>query len=657
MWSDEPVEDPYLALGVAKDADISAIRSAHRKLVLKYHPDRLKGDEERAGGKDVFQKVQQAYELLSDPTTRARYDNRVKLAQLKKEAMTRDPSPRTPAYPKYRDGGIYEERAPNASYFEEGYRYWEEEPRTTYRMYDGYERERRPDLKERKSTKWPEKLASGLPFNSALKFELKAQKARETVKEKTREKEIHVPSAKSRDRDHRSARMDKQSSRSRAYMEDDYSSSNTTYVTISRPSPPRPSKSLSNSTPRPRSKPEHARRSTSTLDKEDEDEDKWHSIHGNAKEYIERSQRPVLSGPPMIPRTIRGLSEDRQPERKSGSDSDKRPQSSKGRKPSIDAHDQSVGMQRVDSSWNAWQNETEFRPKDLPINIKGKKLDASPDTGSDECCMPKDVADKLGLKVCQEPSDIKSFETGDGRILKSIGRTTIDCSFWKEPGRKMRCVVYVFEKLITPLIMGRKFLESTETLTRHQNRLVDRPPRAGVCRVMHLSRPKRRMRCYIDSDLVNANPDTGAEMELVSPEFVKRKGYTVTAPDAEHEEVQFVDGSTARTQGQVTMRFEAYGDALQEAIPTKARYRKFYVIDGLTTDVLLGEDLLYGINAFTDHASSFIDMDEFGLPLELKGIVWLDRAEQRLARVFGGDILDMSAQASPGSAGKRLISK
>lgn len=95
-------------------------------------------------------------------------------------------------------------------------------------------------------------------------------------------------------------------------------------------------------------------------------------------------------------------------------------------------------------------------------------------------------------------------------------------------------------------------------------------------------------------------------------------------------------------------------DALQEAIPTKARYRKFYVLDGLTTDVLLGEDLLYGINAFTDHASSFVDVDELGIPLELKGIVWLNRAEQWLARIFGGDILDMSTQASPG---RRLISK
>src|SRR5271156_194344 len=313
MSFDESVEDPYLALGVAKDADISAIRSAHRKLVLKYHPDRLKGEEEQARGKDAFQKVQQAYELLSDPTTRARYDNRVKFAQLKKEAMTRDPPPRTAAYPmrppppstpnrEYRDGRIYEERAPNASYFDEGYRYREEDPRTTSRKYDGYERERRPDFgqpeKERKSTKWPEKTASGLPFNSALKFKVKAQKARETVKEKTREKEIHASSAKSRDRDQRSARMDKQSSR-RAYVEDDYSSSDSdtaTYVTINRPSPPRPSNSPYDSTPRPRSKPEPLRRSTSTLEEEDEDEDKWHHMHGTAKEYIDRSQRPGVPG-------------------------------------------------------------------------------------------------------------------------------------------------------------------------------------------------------------------------------------------------------------------------------------------------------------------------------------------------------------------------
>ena len=53
------------------------------------------------------------------------------------------------------------------------------------------------------------------------------------------------------------------------------------------------------------------------------------------------------------------------------------------------------------------------------------------------------------------------------------------------------------------------------------------------------------MGCYMDSDLIKANPDPDAEMELLSPEFVKRKGHTVTASGAEREEVQFADDSTA----------------------------------------------------------------------------------------------------------------
>ena len=355
MSSEDVVEDPYLALGVAKDADISAIRSAHRKLVLKYHPDRLKGEAEQARGKDAFQKVQQAYELLSDPAARSRYDNRLKLAQLKKEAMARDspPQPRATSYPmrappastptrEYRDGRIYEEREPSGSYFDEGYRYREEDPRTTSRKYDGYERERRPDIvqpeKERKSTKWPEKAANDLPFNIALKFKTKAERARETVKEKTREKETHASSAKARDRDQRRERMDKQSTR-RSYVEDDNDSSDSdtaTYVTVNRP-PPRTSKSSYDTPPRTNLRPEPARRNTSRRDEEDEEEeDKWHGRHETAREYIERSQRPGLSGRTSSSRSYWESPEEPQSGRKSGSDSDKRPRASKGRRPSID---------------------------------------------------------------------------------------------------------------------------------------------------------------------------------------------------------------------------------------------------------------------------------------------------------------------------------
>jgi len=51
---------------------------------------------------------------------------------------------------------------------------------------------------------------------------------------------------------------------------------------------------------------------------------------------------------------------------------------------------------------------------------------------------------------------------------------------------------------------------------------------------------------------------------------------------------------------------------------------------------LLGKDLLYGIKVFTEHASSSVDVNELDELFELKGIVWLDRAAQRLAKMFGG---------------------
>lgn len=61
----------YEILGILPNASIDAIKSAYRKLVLKYHPDR------NAGNKDAerrFIEINQAYEILSDATLRNQYD-------------------------------------------------------------------------------------------------------------------------------------------------------------------------------------------------------------------------------------------------------------------------------------------------------------------------------------------------------------------------------------------------------------------------------------------------------------------------------------------------------------------------------------------------------------------------------------------------------
>lgn len=81
--------DPYAALKVSRDAGIAQIRSAHRKLVLQCHPDRIRDPSQKAAKKEEFQAVQQAYELLSDENRRQKYDEDVKLADLRRQMRTK----------------------------------------------------------------------------------------------------------------------------------------------------------------------------------------------------------------------------------------------------------------------------------------------------------------------------------------------------------------------------------------------------------------------------------------------------------------------------------------------------------------------------------------------------------------------------------------
>ncbi len=62
--------DYYEVLGVSRDADKEEIKRAYRRLARKYHPDVNKEE----GAEERFKEINRAYEVLSEPEMRARYD-------------------------------------------------------------------------------------------------------------------------------------------------------------------------------------------------------------------------------------------------------------------------------------------------------------------------------------------------------------------------------------------------------------------------------------------------------------------------------------------------------------------------------------------------------------------------------------------------------
>lgn len=197
--------DPYLALGLPKDCTQAAVKTAHRKLVLKCHPDKVADPAAKAAASDQFHKIQTAYEILIDEQRRERYDAQVRLTALRKEKLDRQSSgahrggDQRSAPSPYKSS---QENVPRPSYTS-----WEperptpqyEERRPSYASKDYFDLPPRPSV--RKDHEYERSTRRSAPDLPKQKVRPAAREPKDTERERRREKTRKTERDTQRDRD------------------------------------------------------------------------------------------------------------------------------------------------------------------------------------------------------------------------------------------------------------------------------------------------------------------------------------------------------------------------------------------------------------------------------------------------------------------------
>src|SRR5277367_122477 len=104
----------------------------------------------------------------------------------------------------------------------------------------------------------------------------------------------------------------------------------------------------------------------------------------------------------------------------------------------------------------------------LPMVINGAKYRTVPDTGSLENAISADEVRRLRLNFT---GNIRQFVMGNGSTTISLGSVSLKCAFAQGDSHTTFQKFNVIENLAVPVIMGKRFLDNSKTLTSNQHRL------------------------------------------------------------------------------------------------------------------------------------------------------------------------------------------
>jgi len=257
--------------------------------------------------------------------------------------------------------------------------------------------------------------------------------------------------------------------------------------------------------------------------------------------------------------------------------------------------------------------------KDMPVLLNGRYIRVHADSWISSSIINADFAKTIGATInfgafCRP---LKLPTRND--CIRPVGVASISIKFPQEHGKGRMMEFIVIENFVHQAVIGGPLLHNLDDIGKH---LVERPSRVGdlpICAV--LGQGSQKVKCLIGDQEIAATADTGSEVNLMSLDFATRNGFDMDAitPAEADGHIRFLNGSVQSVNSVVSLPV-SFGigappsrllTLVGSSLSLVPRVRRtvdyhfglpnvgcnvsilvdFLVLEGLTVDVILGQDV------------------------------------------------------------------
>jgi hypothetical protein len=240
--------------------------------------------------------------------------------------------------------------------------------------------------------------------------------------------------------------------------------------------------------------------------------------------------------------------------------------------------------------------------KALRCSIGGSTCFARPDSGSDRDIITETFAADNGILVQRGEADKSIFKLGSGKLIQSLGRALVPLRIFGDSQLIEHRWFDVIAKCPVPLILGLDFIRKFKLFTQNKHLLVDCPCNFGNLPLLKwIGSPRERINFVADGRSLIAGADTGSDLDLMSLQCARRRGFKIDRSESARNRVMLADETIVETIGQVHVSSVqlSHFDRFEMS---------FHVLPGLPCDVIFGVEFLEQMDAF--NTCDIVHLDE-----------------------------------------------